>query len=110
METSIFSPFGRIRRSSYWLRGLGCFGVMFAVGFLSAVAGVDREGADVLINITSVLFSIFMLMQGIKRMHDVGKSGWYLLVPIYGFVLLLSDGTVGANEYGADPKAKPAYS
>jgi uncharacterized membrane protein YhaH (DUF805 family) len=37
-------------------------------------------------------------------MHDVGKSGWYLLIPIYSFILAVSEGTRGNNEYGPDPK------
>ena len=41
---------------------------------------------------------------GIRRMHDVGKSGWFLLIPIYNFILAVSDGEVGENQYGSDPK------
>ena len=41
---------------------------------------------------------------GVRRMHDVGKSGWFLLIPIYNLILACTDGQVGPNEYGADPK------
>ena len=37
-------------------------------------------------------------------MHDVGKSGWFLLIPIYNLILACTDGIAGENEYGADPK------
>jgi uncharacterized membrane protein YhaH (DUF805 family) len=37
-------------------------------------------------------------------MHDVGKSGWHLLIPVYNLILLLTEGTRGPNEYGEDPK------
>ena len=37
-------------------------------------------------------------------MHDVGKSGWYMLIPIYNFVLACTDSEHGANEYGENPK------
>ena len=42
---------------------------------------------------------------GVRRMHDVGKSGWFLLIPIYNLILACTDGVNGDNEYGADPKA-----
>jgi uncharacterized membrane protein YhaH (DUF805 family) len=40
----------------------------------------------------------------IRRMHDVGKSGWYCLIPIYNFILALTDSESGENEYGVNPK------
>ena len=44
------------------------------------------------------------LAVAVRRMHDVGKSGWFLLVPIYNLILALTEGTKGENEYGPDPK------
>jgi uncharacterized membrane protein YhaH (DUF805 family) len=48
----------------------------------------------------------------VRRLHDVGKSGWFyliILIPLLGIiwmlVLLVSNGNVGENKYGADPKA-----
>jgi uncharacterized membrane protein YhaH (DUF805 family) len=43
---------------------------------------------------------------GVRRMHDVGKSGWFLLIPIYNLILACTDGVQGDNEYGADPKVE----
>jgi len=37
-------------------------------------------------------------------MHDVGKSGWYILFPIYNIVLAATPGNIGDNDYGSDPK------
>jgi uncharacterized membrane protein YhaH (DUF805 family) len=104
METSVLSVDGRIRRSTYFFRLLMTYVVMFAVGVIAAVAGADPAAVGALINITSIFTSIFMFLQGVKRMHDVGKSGWYLLMPIYNLILILSEGTHGPNEYGDDPK------
>lgn len=42
---------------------------------------------------------------GVRRMHDVGKSGWFILIPIYNLVLAVTEGQKGDNQYGADPKA-----
>jgi uncharacterized membrane protein YhaH (DUF805 family) len=40
----------------------------------------------------------------IRRMHDVNKSGWYCLIPIYNLILFCTRGTTGPNNYGSDPK------
>jgi uncharacterized membrane protein YhaH (DUF805 family) len=39
-------------------------------------------------------------------MHDVGKSGWFCLIPIYNIILCATAGDVGDNQYGTDPKAE----
>lgn len=50
----------------------------------------------------------------VRRLHDCGKSGWFILVrfiPIIGtiwlFIILVSEGVHGINEYGPDPKGSP---
>lgn len=42
---------------------------------------------------------------GVRRMHDVGKSGWFLIIPIVNIALALTDGEKGVNQYGPNPKA-----
>ena len=37
-----------------------------------------------------------------RRMHDVGKSGWHVFIPIYGPIQLLRPGTIGPNKFGPD--------
>jgi uncharacterized membrane protein YhaH (DUF805 family) len=37
-------------------------------------------------------------------LHDVGKSGWFILIPIYNIILMCTEGEKGPNEYGSDPK------
>jgi len=40
-----------------------------------------------------------------RRMHDIGKNGWYSLIPIYGWpILMCRNGDSGENDYGSDPK------
>ena len=41
---------------------------------------------------------------GVRRMHDVGKSGWFVLIPIYNLILAVTEGDKGDNKYGPDPK------
>ena len=42
----------------------------------------------------------------IKRCHDLGNSGWFQLIPLYGFWMIFQDGIKGNNEYGINPKDK----
>ena len=51
---------------------------------------------------------------GIRRLHDTGKSGWWLLlwfVPLVGLIVLLvffaSPGDLGPNRYGPPPPSQP---
>ncbi len=44
------------------------------------------------------------LSVAVRRMYDVGKSGWYIPVPLYSLILILYDGQNGNNVYGNDPK------
>jgi uncharacterized membrane protein YhaH (DUF805 family) len=52
---------------------------------------------------------------GIRRLHDTGRSAWWLLivlVPILGWIALIvfyaTDGEPGENRYGPNPKAEVA--
>ncbi|MEE4277317.1 MAG: DUF805 domain-containing protein [Halieaceae bacterium] len=49
-----------------------------------------------------------------RRLHDIGRSGWWILIiflPIVGFLILLywtvKDSEPGDNAYGRSPKAGP---
>ncbi len=55
-----------------------------------------------------VVFVIPLFAVTIRRMHDVDKSGWFMLVPFYNFILTCIDGTPGPNRFGPDPKTPPA--
>jgi uncharacterized membrane protein YhaH (DUF805 family) len=47
---------------------------------------------------------IFTSIQAVKRLHDVNKSGWNLLLPFYNIYLLVLNGTDRINDYGQCPK------
>jgi uncharacterized membrane protein YhaH (DUF805 family) len=66
----------------------------------------DWNGDNPITDIISLIFLIFIIIQGVKRMHDVDKSGWYLFIPIYNVILAFTEGTKGVNKYGADPKMR----
>lgn len=49
-----------------------------------------------------------LIAVAIRRMHDIGKSGWYILIPIYNLTLFAKDGEPRTNKYGDDPKGRHA--
>lgn len=51
-----------------------------------------------------IFFFWLVAAQGTKRCHDLGKSGWTQLIPFYNLSLLFTDGAIGENSYGENPK------
>lgn len=96
---------GRARRKEYWMFALFNIIIAFTLGFIEGIAGINSaSNQSMLASIYQLAIIIPSIAVGVRRMHDVGKSGWFLLIPIYNFVLAVSPGTVGSNQYGADPK------
>jgi len=96
---------GRARRKEYWMFFL--FNVIGSVvlSIIDSALGFSKNGGTgILGGIYSLAMFLPSLAVAIRRMHDVGKSGWYILIPIYSFILLVTEGDTGANEYGEDPK------
>jgi len=100
---------GRSRRKEYWMFLLFNTIISYALQF------VDHFISDSPLGFLSGIYSLAVILPslavGIRRLHDVNKSGWYyllLLLPIIGWIwliiLLATDGTQGPNKYGADPK------
>ncbi|MFM7007206.1 MAG: DUF805 domain-containing protein [Flavobacteriales bacterium] len=92
---------GRARRKEYWMFVLFNTIFSFAFGLICGLAGVPD-----LAQLYTLVVLLPSIAVGVRRMHDTGRSGWYLLVPIYNFILAATEGDKGDNEYGADPKAE----
>ena len=100
---------GRASRSEYWFFYLFTF-VLFAI--LQLIAS-NSTAVSVLVLL--VLLGLFVpsIAVGVRRLHDVGRSGWWLLlglIPLVGalvlFVWSVSGGTAGDNSYGPDPLSR----
>jgi len=82
---------------------------LFYVGFLMLDALLF--GADQVANFQplSSVFSLILLAPSlalsIRRMHDTGRSGWWILVPIMNLIYLFIDSDVNTNKWGPNPKA-----
>jgi uncharacterized membrane protein YhaH (DUF805 family) len=92
---------GRARRQEYWMFFLVNFIIAFVLGF---IAGLISPKLALIGNIYSLAVLIPGIAVAVRRVHDVGKSGWFVLIPIYNIILMCTEGEKGPNEYGADPK------
>ncbi len=91
---------GRARRSEYWYFVLFNYMILFSFAFIGGLIQMP-----LLSSIYSLAVFIPTVAVSVRRMHDVGKSGWYCLIPIYNLILACQEGYRGNNEYGPDPKA-----
>ena len=103
---------GRARRREYWGFCLCNFVVTVVIVFLSGLTG-KAELAATLVGIYSLAAFLPTLSVLVRRLHDIGKSGWWCLVAIIPFigviwllVLLCIEGTLGANAFGEDSKQR----
>lgn len=116
---------GRSRRSEYWYAALmqGIIGIVgYFLGPFLLLMGVMAESDAVLM--VSIVFCALLILYcaasfvpslalGVRRLHDTGKSGWFMLlslVPYVGSIIVIVfmalDSTLGANQYGPNPKGR----
>ena len=95
---------GRASRPEYWWWSL-------AICLVGAICGLLGETGTVISGTISVATLIPGLAVGTRRLHDIGKSGWNLLVgliPLVGFVILIlwlaKPSMAGDNQYGPMPR------
>ncbi len=93
---------GRSRRKEYWMFYLFSTIISVVLSIVdSSVLGLEGFGINTIYSLGVFIPTIAV---GVRRMHDVGKSGWFLLIPFYNLYLLCTNGEEGANKYGQDPK------
>ncbi|TLX73743.1 DUF805 domain-containing protein [Labilibacter sediminis] len=104
---------GRARRKEYWMFSLFSliFGIVAMV--LDNILGLTfgEIGYGAIYSLFYLAILIPSLAVSVRRLHDVGKSGWMLfiaLIPLIGaiwlLVLTVTDSDSGENEYGLNPK------
>lgn len=135
---------GRSRRKEFWLFTLFVILVSIVLGMIEVAMGLVEETADPM-DMTgsygplSAIFSLAVLIPSIavsvRRLHDINRAGWWILLPGLPYILMfvfmatgnlammgifaivalvlaivllvfyLLPGTNGPNAYGPDPKA-----
>lgn len=99
-----FSFKGRIRRTEYVLSLI--IYLMGAFLLFMMIFGLSQLSVWFLGMIPFALFTAiwFQLAQAAKRSHDIGNSGWLILIPFYTWLLLFINSQSGENKYGPNPK------
>lgn len=116
MLEKIYTTQGRLNRLPYIKYVVVLTIISFILNFIAtSVAALltgNAEGtlAHILSVVVTLPLSVGSIMIAIRRLHDLNRSGWFLLaviIPILnvilGIYMLCFKGTDGANKYGADP-------
>ena len=110
---------GRARRAEYWYFVLFNLIVTLILMVIDLVTGTFSKtlGLGLLGGIYALAVLLPGLGVGVRRLHDTGRSGWWLLIaliPFIGAIVLIvffaQDSTPGANPYGPNPKGVGALS
>lgn len=109
---------GRARRSEFWYFQLveiliGIFFSVLVYIFFSLGMTLMSDIVDIVNSLVSLALLIPALAVAVRRLHDIGKSGWNILlifIPLVGLIVLIvwfcTEGVRGENFYGPDPKAE----
>lgn len=127
---TIFAPYrryfeiaGRSSRTEYW-GFIGLILVLWAGAVLLGYAFGGRlvkgalVGGSAMVDVVNMAYTLFVLGSlipsltvSIRRLHDAGHSGFWMLiyfVPIIGglfmLYMMLKTGDLGSNAYGPDPR------
>ena len=91
----MFSFMGRINRTEYIISFIG------AIIFIFVVGNVED---DIVRRIQQLAADVFIYSQCVRRLHDFGASGFYVLIPVASWIYAaFPKGDKGENEYGKAP-------
>lgn len=114
IKEDYFNFEGRINRKVYLMRFLILFCVSFILGLILGFIG-DFSGGLIQL-VVGVIGGIAAFAQHIKRLHDLGKNGWWsllMLVPVLNLGLVIYmvfvKGDEFTNDYGPDPLSNDIY-
>lgn len=103
---------GRARRSEYWYFTLFTFLVGVVTSIIDSVIGTDygTTSGGLVNTVASLALFLPGLAVGVRRLHDTGRSGWWILIgiiPIIGWIVLIvwfCTDSKPDNQYGPNPK------
>lgn len=105
---------GRAHRTEFWMFVLVNVIIGIVLSILDAILGTDAGGAGLLNGLYSLAVLLPSLAVGARRLHDTGRSGWWLLIaliPLIGIILLIvwwaQEGDRASNEHGPNPWEGP---
>ena len=101
---------GRAHRTEFWMFVLVNLVISILLTIVDVAIGTYEAGGGLLSGIYSLAVLLPSLAVGARRLHDIGRSGWWLLlglIPIVGIIILIvwwaQEGDAAPNEYGPNP-------
>lgn len=89
---------GRASKKEFWTFVLINIAISIILGF---VLGLIKM--SFLSSLFSLAITLPTIAVGVRRMNDIGKEWWYILIPIYSLILALQPSEEGANKHGEKP-------
>jgi uncharacterized membrane protein YhaH (DUF805 family) len=112
----LFEFDGRINRAKFWAGIAATWALSIIVWILLGIAiGINSSAAWVVIGLVVIVAYVALIWMGlavsIKRWHDRGKSGWWVLITLIPFIGAIwalvetgfLEGDPGDNQYGPNP-------
>ena len=91
--TNYFDFKGKATRKEFWTFYFFTLIVALAFGLIDGLLGISG-----LSNLVTIALTIPTISCGIRRMHDAGKSGWFIIVPVVNLIFLLSASAPAGNK------------
>ena len=106
---------GRSTRQEYWLFVL--INVLIQIAAFT-IASFTPESVAIVIMLAYAAYVLITLVPSIavtvRRLHDMNRSGWWILIALFPFVggivllvFLATEGDLNANKYGPNPLLRP---
>ena len=87
---NLFDIKGRTTRKQYWSTWL--FNILICIFALFI--------SEFLYNLAAFGYFVVTIITAVKRAHDVGYAGFYILIPLFNFILLISNSDENENKWG----------
>jgi uncharacterized membrane protein YhaH (DUF805 family) len=114
---AVFS--GRARRKEFWMFTLFSVIISIILSIVDRAIGTTygaNDSSGVLQSIYGLAILLPTIGVSIRRMHDTGRSGWWILIaliPCVGWIIFIvfaaQEGNAGDNQHGPDPKAAERF-
>lgn len=102
---SYFRFEGRSSLREYW--NFVLFNILFSIVFAFIDMFFGLYSYEEQNGVFSTIFSLFIVIPtisvGVRRMHDIGKRGLWILFPLVNLIFALTKGDEGENKYGEEP-------
>lgn len=94
---------GRATRKEFWIFVLFSALVQMAIYTLVRVSTGDAETASIFENLYVLSILLPAVGLAMRRMHDIGRNGTWVFLPIVNFIFYCLKGQSHDNEYGPNP-------